>query len=86
MTTFGRPLSAVIGVDLWPTLGLAIWLGLGLVAVLIMAMLYQDWQHARSRFAMRLVDALSLGSLSQTQHAIDLAVDVSPDDDLRNAA
>ncbi|WP_257388584.1 hypothetical protein, partial [Tahibacter caeni] len=73
------------GVDLWQTLGLAIRLGLGLVAVLAMALLLRRFRRARDTFAARLVDALSLGSLSRAQRMIDAAA-ASDAADRRDAA
>lgn len=73
------------GVDLWQSLGLAIWLGLGLVAAFALALLFRRRQRAPAGFAARLVDALSLGSLSLAQRAIDAAA-ATGDDELRDAA
>ncbi|MBN8738519.1 MAG: hypothetical protein BGP24_11380 [Lysobacterales bacterium 69-70] len=71
------------GIDLWQSLGPALWLGLGLIAVIAMALLFRRRQGAPAGFAARLVDALSLGSLSRAQRAADAA---AGDENLRDAA
>lgn len=75
----------VAGIDLWQTLGLAIWLGLGLIALIATALLWRRRRRAPIGFAARLVDALSLGSLSYAQRAIEAAA-ATDDEDLRDAA
>ncbi|HVH35473.1 MAG TPA: hypothetical protein VM847_15310 [Tahibacter sp.] len=82
LQTFGL---GVAGIDLWQTLGLAIWLGLGLIALIATALLWRRRRRAPIGFASRLVDALSLGSLSYAQRAIEAAA-ATDDEDLRDAA
>ena len=54
-------------VDLSRTLGLAVWLGLGTLALLAMALLWRRWRRQGSSFAGAAVEALSLGSLSRSR-------------------
>ena len=75
----------VAGIDLWQAFGLAIWLGLGLVAMFATALLFRRFRRTRDTFAAKLVDALSLGSLSRAQRAADAAA-AADDADLRDAA
>jgi hypothetical protein len=77
---------AAAGIDLWQTLGMAVWLGLGLVALFAMALLHRRWRRERGAFAARFVDALSLGSLSRAQRAIEIAAATADEDDRRDAA
>lgn len=76
----------VAGIDLWQSLGLAIWLGLGLIALIAMALLWRRRQRTPIGFAARLVDALSLGSLSLAQRTLQAAAATGDDEELRDAA
>lgn len=62
---------AVASVDLWQSLGLATWLGLGLIATVATALLWRQWRREPQRFAARSIAALSLGSLARVQSVID---------------
>ncbi|HSX60917.1 MAG TPA: hypothetical protein VLF18_12010 [Tahibacter sp.] len=73
------------GVDLWRTLGVAVWLGLGVVATIAMSLLYRRWRRRREGFAAPLVDALSLGCLSRARRAAE-AIGDAGDDAHRDAA
>jgi hypothetical protein len=77
---------AIAHVDLWQTLGLSIWLGFGATAAFAMTLLFRQWRRRREGFAIRFVDALSLGAQTRTRHAIDLATATHDDADLRDAA
>lgn len=77
---------AAAGIDLWQTLGMAVWLGIGLVALVAMALLHRRWRRERDAFAARLVEALSLGSLSRARRLADIAATAADGNGLRDAA
>lgn len=59
--------------DLWQWLGPVPWLGLGLLAVLIVALLLRRWRRRGALFAAGLVNALSLDCLRPARDAADAA-------------
>lgn len=77
---------AAAGIDLWQTLGMAVWLGIGLVALVAMALLHRRWRRERDAFAARLVEALSLGSLSRARRLADVAATAAEGGEQREAA
>lgn len=78
---------ALAATDLWQSLGLALWLGLGLVAGFASALLLRQWRRQPQHFVARLVAVLSLGGQSATQGVLDAAAAMQDTDaTLRDAA
>lgn len=77
---------ALAATDLWQLLGLAIWLGLGVLALIASTLLYRRWQRSPPHFAARLVEALSLGSLSRAWAVISASSTAGEAEAQREAA
>lgn len=77
---------ALAATDLWQLLGLAIWLGLGVLALIASTLLYRRWQRSPRHFAARLVEALSLASLARAQAVISASSTAAEDEAQREAA
>lgn len=80
--------SATLGiarVNLWQSLGLAAWVGLGSVALIATALAFRRRQRAPRRFAAAAVEALSLGSIDAAQRVVDAVDDAHDGNPCRNA-
>lgn len=73
-------------VNLWQSLGMALWLGLGLVAVAAAALLTRQWRRDPSRFAAAGMALLSAGGLAPVQALIDAAAGIGDDAATRREA
>jgi hypothetical protein len=65
---------AFAAVDLWQSLGLAVWLGLGAIVAIASTLLFLRWRDRRDAFASSAVDALSLSTLDRSGRLADAAI------------
>ena len=65
---------AFAAIDLWQSLGLAVWLGLGAIVAIAITLLFLRWRERRDAFATSAVDALSLATLERSNRLADAAI------------
>lgn len=65
---------ALATADLWQSLGLARWLGLGAVVAVAITLLFLRWRRRREAFASAAVEALSLATLQRSADLAEAAV------------
>ena len=61
-------------VDLWQSLGLAQWLGLGAIVTIAITLLFLRWRRRRDAFASAAVEALSLATLDRSADVAEAAI------------
>lgn len=70
-------------VDLWQSLGLALWLGLGAAVAIAISLLLLRWHRRRAAFASAAVEALSLTTLERSTGLAEAAI--ASDDEIPRA-